>query len=167
MLAIRLTSIGARARLPGNIEKVLHRFHPDGIRGTASPMPCTPPTYGSTTSQLVAVPDSSPPCTASEQLFLQQLIGCLLYYARALDHTFLTAVYVQWVRSHRPKPRLRRMLSCLLPIASSLTPLIVLTPSSCSKTATWSCIPILTDRTFPVLMAPARRFHGYQRRYPC
>ena len=78
--------------MPGYIEKVLHRFRPDGIRGAASPMLYTPPTYGSTNPQLVAAPDASPPCTDTEQLFLQQLVGCLLYYARALDHTFLTAV---------------------------------------------------------------------------
>ena len=45
---------------PGYIDKVLHRFCPDGVRGAASPMIYTQPRYGSSAPQLVAAPDTSP-----------------------------------------------------------------------------------------------------------
>jgi hypothetical protein len=78
--------------MPGYIDKVLHRFCPEGVQGAASPMIYTPPRYGSSAPQLAPSPDTSPPCTPAEHTRLQQIIGCLLYYGRALDCTYLTSV---------------------------------------------------------------------------
>jgi len=77
--------------MPGYIPKVLTRFRPFLTRGAASPAIYTPPTYGSKLPQTVLV-DTSPSLDAASILELQQIVGCMLYYARAVDYTMLPAV---------------------------------------------------------------------------
>jgi hypothetical protein len=76
--------------MPGYIDKVLQRFTPLQTGGAASPAIYTPPSYGN--PDLRPSLDSSPPLPASEIHMLQEIIGCLLYYARGIDITILTAV---------------------------------------------------------------------------
>ena len=42
--------------------------------------------------QIAVQPDTSPPLSAPNRTTVQQIIGCLLYYARALDNTMLVAL---------------------------------------------------------------------------
>ena len=77
--------------MPGYITKVLTRFRPHLTRGAPSPATYMPPSYGSKSPQLAPV-DNSPPLNAAAILELQQIVGCMLYYARAVDYTMLPSV---------------------------------------------------------------------------
>ena len=78
--------------MPGYIDKILHRLrHPPPTSPQYSPHKQLPMKYGSKgTQQYVTAPDSSPPLPSPT--YIQQIVGSLLYYTRALDDTILTAL---------------------------------------------------------------------------
>ena len=76
--------------MPKYIDKVIQRFCPNISRGAASPMVYVPPTYGA--HQQTATIDTGDPLSAADRVTLQEIVGCMLYYARAIDSTMLTAV---------------------------------------------------------------------------
>ena len=76
--------------MPGYIAKALQRFAPHLSVGAASPATYVPPAYGH--PDLSPVSDSSPTLTSEQKLTLQEIVGSLLYYARGIDVTILTAV---------------------------------------------------------------------------
>jgi hypothetical protein len=77
--------------LPGYGAKALNRFqHPPPNKPEYSPHASTDPTYG-TTSQCSSPEDTSPKLDAPERLKLQEIIGTLLYYVRAIGCTMLVA----------------------------------------------------------------------------
>jgi hypothetical protein len=78
--------------MPGYVAKALKRFqHPPPTRPQHSPHDWQAPQYG-TKTQLTDPADESPPLPPSGIQFLQQVIGTLLYYARAIDNTMLVAI---------------------------------------------------------------------------
>ena len=78
--------------MPGYIARALQRFqHPTPPVPEHSPHPWQRPTYGATT-QYAPPPDTSASIAAPDKLRLQEVLGTLLYYARALDSTLLTAI---------------------------------------------------------------------------
>ena len=78
--------------MPGYIQKVLHKFqHPYPKKPQHAPHKCETPQYGAKV-QYTETPDNSPHLVASEIKTLQQQIGSLLYYARAVDSTLLVAL---------------------------------------------------------------------------
>lgn len=78
--------------MPGYIERALLRFnHPPPKRAQHSPHAWTAPTYGAKV-QLTDEPDNTAPLSNQGITFLQQIIGTLLYYARAVDNTLLVAI---------------------------------------------------------------------------
>ena len=78
--------------MPGYIAKALLRFnHAPPKRAQHSPHAWTAPTYGAKV-QLADAPDTSAPLSNQGITFLQQIIGTLLYYARAVDNTMLVAI---------------------------------------------------------------------------
>ena len=77
--------------MPNYIPNMLLRFRPNGVRPAKSPSIYAPPTYGSTAPQAATL-DSSDPATALQIKEIQEVVGSLLYYARALDSTMLPAV---------------------------------------------------------------------------
>lgn len=78
--------------MPGYIERTLHRFHhPAPNKPQHSPHAWTAPHYGAPT-QYAESPDTSTPLSASNTTLLQQILGTLLYYARAVDNTLLVAI---------------------------------------------------------------------------
>ena len=78
--------------MPNHIKDVLLRFkHPIVTRKQNSPHKWTPPIYGKKT-QLVNDPLTSPTLSPAKKLFIQQVIGSLLYYALAVDCTLLVAL---------------------------------------------------------------------------
>jgi len=78
--------------MPGYIERALQRFqHPKPTRPQDSPYAWQKPTYGAKI-QYAAIPDDSPFLNAADQKCVQEIIGVLLYYARAVDSTMLTAL---------------------------------------------------------------------------
>jgi hypothetical protein len=88
--------------MPNYVPKLLERFHPDKvIRGAASPAVYKAPKYGKKLPELI-IEDESPMLSISEITTLQEIIGTLLFYARAVDYTILTAV--SHVSSRQAKP---------------------------------------------------------------
>jgi hypothetical protein len=78
--------------MPGYIAKALHRFqHPTPAKPVHAPHPWTAPSYGATT-QLTMPTDTSPSLDPAAKLRLQEILGTLLYYARAIDCTMLVAL---------------------------------------------------------------------------
>jgi hypothetical protein len=78
--------------MPGYIAKALHRFqHPTPAKPEHSPHAWTAPNYG-TATQLTGPADTSAPLAPAEILRLQEVLGTLLYYARAIDCTMLVAL---------------------------------------------------------------------------
>ena len=71
--------------MPGYIDKVLQRFAPQQTTGAASPALYTPPTFGMPV--LRPITNDSQTLPTAEKLILQEIIGCLLYYARGIDIT--------------------------------------------------------------------------------
>jgi hypothetical protein len=78
--------------MPGYINEALHRFqHPTPSSPEDSPHAWLAPTYGAPV-QLAPLADASPKLDKDGILRLQQVIGTLLYYARAVDGTMLVAL---------------------------------------------------------------------------
>ena len=78
--------------MPGYINKALTRFlHPEITRAQHSPHAWTAPQYGVAT-QLTTPADMSAPLDKAGITRLQEVIGTLLFYARAVDCTMLVAL---------------------------------------------------------------------------
>ena len=78
--------------MPNYIQKALNKFHHiPSKKAQHSPHAWTPPNYGAQT-QFTAPTDTSAPLDDAEITRLQEVIGTLLYYARALDSTMLVAL---------------------------------------------------------------------------
>jgi hypothetical protein len=78
--------------MPGYITKALARFaHPAPAKPQHQPHPHTERTYGATIEYAKA-PDTSPVLPATDKTYIQQVLGVLLYYGRAVDSTVLVAL---------------------------------------------------------------------------
>jgi hypothetical protein len=78
--------------MPGYIERALQRFqHTPPTRPEHSPHAWQIPTYGAKT-QYAPGPDVSPALNAADTTRVQQVLGTLLFYARAVDSTMLPAI---------------------------------------------------------------------------
>lgn len=79
--------------MPGYIAAALHKFqHPTPPKPQHAPHAWTAPQYSSKTAQLAMPIDDSPPLPADQVQRIQQVVGTLLYYARAVDSTLLVAL---------------------------------------------------------------------------
>ena len=78
--------------MPGYVAKLLKRVRPKNIKGARTPSKYFAPNYQRSTSQTATV-DSSPLASAAQQKELQVVVGTLLYYARSVDPSILTAVH--------------------------------------------------------------------------
>lgn len=87
--------------MPGYIDKALTRFHLwAGNKHAYSPGIYKTPEYGQRVQY--ATEDTSPPLSKAEAKTLQEVVGSLLYYARAVDPTMLTATTT--IASEQSKP---------------------------------------------------------------
>jgi hypothetical protein len=78
--------------MPGYVDRALKRFqHPEPSRPHYAPHPYTQPNYGAKT-QYAPAPDTSPKLDAANTKHIQEVLGTLLYYARAVDSTMLVAI---------------------------------------------------------------------------
>eukprot|EP00804_Cyclotella_cryptica_P009080 CCRYP_003165-RA/>CCRYP_003165-RA protein AED:0.11 eAED:0.04 QI:0/-1/0/1/-1/1/1/0/287 len=78
--------------MPGYCEKAGQRFHhPKPAKPQHQPYLSAPHTYGSK-QQLCATADPAPAMGKHQKMFVQEVIGVFLYYARAVDCTMLTAL---------------------------------------------------------------------------
>ena len=78
--------------MPGYIAKLLRKVRPNGIKGASTPGIYVPPNYKSPKAQTATI-DSSPLATKDQQHELQVVVGTLLYYARTVDPSILTAIH--------------------------------------------------------------------------
>ena len=78
--------------MPGYIDRALQRFcHDKPSRPQHAPHTWEKPQYGAKT-QYAPAPDTTPALSAEDTTRVQQVLGTLLYYGRAIDNTILTAV---------------------------------------------------------------------------
>jgi hypothetical protein len=78
--------------MPGYVERALQRFqHPPNAKPEHSPHAWVKPNYGAKT-QYAAAPGTTPAINITDTKHLQKVLGTLLYYARAVDSTMLTAI---------------------------------------------------------------------------
>ena len=78
--------------MPGYIKKLLHKMqHPTPATPEHNPHTWKPPQYGAT-AQYVETHQELPVLPPDRIRRIQQVIGSLLYYARAVDHTILVTV---------------------------------------------------------------------------
>jgi len=78
--------------MPNYVQKALVRFAAEDIQTAKSPAIYVPPVYGSRKQQRAVIDSSEPITCAKRKKRIQQIIGTLLYYARAVDPTMLTAL---------------------------------------------------------------------------
>jgi len=91
-LAWDYTARTVNLSMPGYSERALKRVqHPDPQRPEHSPHAWQRPTYG-TKTQFAPEPDTTPVLDAADRTRVQEVIGVLLYYARTVDATMLTAL---------------------------------------------------------------------------
>jgi hypothetical protein len=78
--------------MPGYVQQALARF---GVtlkaHSTDSPILYVPPKYGARIQQLAPVDDTEP-LSAADTKFVQQVVGVMAYYSRAVDSTMILAV---------------------------------------------------------------------------
>ena len=78
--------------MPGYIERALQRFqHPTPSTPEFAPHAWKKPNYGAK-MQFAQGPDTSEPLNAANINLIQQILGTLLFYARAIDSTMLVAI---------------------------------------------------------------------------
>ena len=76
--------------MPRFLPNALKRFKPISNEPVHNPIDYKPGVWKALQSPTPQ--DTSPPASSEEILRIQQIVGVLLYYARAIDSTFLTAV---------------------------------------------------------------------------
>ena len=78
--------------MPEYIKKAMVQFgHKQPSKPQMQPHPHTKPVYGAK-MQYAKPTNNSEPATNEEEKFIHQVIGTLLYYARAVDLTLLVAL---------------------------------------------------------------------------
>ena len=78
--------------MPGYIEKIKHKYFGNHVfTPTNTPFKFSTPTYTSS-AQYTPAPDISPKLDAKTTTRVQAILGSLLYYARAIEHTMLPAL---------------------------------------------------------------------------
>ena len=79
--------------MPGYIESILKRFHhPRPIKPELSPHRYAPRSFRATNAQ-APKPDDKTAChDASDVLRVHRVVGCIIYYARAIDSPPLRSI---------------------------------------------------------------------------
>jgi hypothetical protein len=78
--------------MPKHVPDAIHKFqHPMPKQPQDSPHPCNAPQYGVKVQKPEPI-DSSPPASAEDKKYIEQVIGTLNYYARSIDNTMLVAL---------------------------------------------------------------------------
>ena len=79
--------------MPGYIDRALQRFqHPVPSKPEHAPHPWQRPNYGAKTQFVASLPDTAEALDAADKLRILEVLGTLLFYARAVDSTLLTAI---------------------------------------------------------------------------
>jgi hypothetical protein len=103
--------------MPGYIDKLLQRFQHRLIKQSKSPSIYVAPKFGCHV-QYPAI-DDSPALAAAEITELQEIVGCVLYYAMALDVTMITSACAISSDQSTPTQQLNQQADRLLAYAKS------------------------------------------------
>ena len=104
--------------MPGYVEKVLHKYqHPKPIKPEYSPHVHAEPIFGA--KQQFAKVDTSPLVDAQTTKRIQGIIRSLLYYARTIDNTMLTAINEISATQSKPMQKDLQAVTKLLDYAST------------------------------------------------
>ena len=80
--------------MPGYIKKVLQRYkHPHPSKPRHAPHPAPPWKYGKAAQEPLPK-DDSPRVSDDERTRVQQVVGAILFYARAINSTALMALSI-------------------------------------------------------------------------
>ena len=110
--------------MPEYVNKVLQKYqHPKPSKPEYSPHVHTEPVYGAT--QQFAPIDNSPPVDKTTTKCIQGIIGSLLYYARTIDNTMLTAINEISAVQVKPTEKTLRAVTKLLDYASTYPDTII------------------------------------------
>jgi hypothetical protein len=105
--------------MPDYVTRALQRFnHAKPSRQQHSPHRWIAPQYGSKI-QYPDEPDTSPPLGIAEHRRVQQVLGTLLYYSRAVDLTMLTAISTLATQQAQPTAQTMTDLVTLLNYAAT------------------------------------------------
>ena len=100
--------------MPGYIDTFLDEIqHPRPSRPQHSPYAVTPVTYGKA-PQLATPPDESPTLPPKDTVRIQQILGKLLYYARAVDSSLNVALSALASEQANPTEATRQRITQLL-----------------------------------------------------
>ncbi len=128
-IAYDMTARTLTMSCPGYLENLLSSVCPEGVRHQQSPYLYVKPVYGSTAPQVSTV-DSTPEATTAEAKLLQRVVGSILYYARAIDHSMLPAVCNLASLQARPTGHTVALMYRLLGYAAShLNASVIIRPS--------------------------------------
>ena len=104
--------------MPGYIQQALDRFNLKAPnKPVLTPLPYNVPNYGQKVQQ--PVEDDSPPASEADKKLVQQVIGVLNYYARAIDYSMLVAVNKIASQQAAPTTQTMVLLRHLLDYAAS------------------------------------------------
>ena len=105
--------------MPDYIKEALTRFkHLQPRHPQDQPHPHVPPNYGAK-QQFVETDDDSPPLDKAGKKYIQQVVGTLLYYARAVDCTMLAALGSIATQQSKPTQNTMNKVKQLLDYAAS------------------------------------------------
>jgi hypothetical protein len=112
--------------MPKYIENALIRFgHKRPDTPQMQPYPHTTPTYGATIQYAKAV-DTSPAATKAEEKVIQQVMGILLNYGRAVDSTIITGLSSLAAAQAKPTAQTLFLINWLLDYVAT-NPDVILT----------------------------------------
>eukprot|EP00957_Ditylum_brightwellii_P108784 8298631-Ditylum_brightwellii.AAC.1 len=99
--------------MPGYIDAALHKFQHNSLTTQHSPHPYTHPVYHKG-PQLSPAPDCTPELPPEGKCRIQQVIGTLMYYARAVDPTMLMLINAIAIQQARPTSKTLEDMTHLL-----------------------------------------------------
>ena len=115
--------------MPGYIDKLLHKYQYQPNIPQHSPYPCRPIQYGAKV-QMATPDDKTEAIDQQGKTRVQQIVGSLLYYARAVDPTILPALNALASQQANPTQQTVQNLHQLLDfVATHKNATIVFTPS--------------------------------------
>ncbi len=135
--------------IPNYIPSMLSHLCPSGCGSASSPAVYTPPVSPTDSSLYLSSSSAATLSTLvspAEKTWIQQVVGSLLFYARALDLSLLTAVCQ--LSSHQSTPR-NTILT--LPTTSSTMPHPTPTPTKPATPLPWLSGPAPTPASCPDL----------------
>lgn len=131
--------------MPKYIENALKRFGITTEMAVHSPAVFVPPAYGKHAPQKATEDDNTPALTPQEAKRVQEIVGVLLYYARAVDPSMLTIVNKVGSMQAKPTRKVQDMAYRLLRYAATWPDAQVVYKASDMRLACYSDASYLSE----------------------